>query len=292
MLFNPAAGRGRAGRRVSTVSSILDANGISHTPIASRKQGDIESLVLTAIDEGHQRLLVAGGDGSVHEVVNGILRSGREVEFGVIPIGTGNDFSKASSIPLYWEDAVTLLADRINSGAPGRQIDAGRFNDRYFANGAGIGFDAKVSRIARDIRFPMGDLVYLLAVFRGIWDGVATPEVSIKYGDSNFEGALTLVSFSNGPWIGGMFHMAPMARNDDGMLELVYAKAVTRRRIMTLLPKLLQGTHIDEPEVICSSFRKCEIVAASPVPSHLDGEIQPLQTKFSVEILSNALRLL
>ncbi len=292
MLFNPTAGRGRAGRRVSTVSSILDANGISHTPIASRKRGDIESLVLSAIDEGHQRLLVAGGDGSVHEAVNGILRSGREVEFGVIPIGTGNDFAKASSIPLYWEDAVTLLADRINSGTPGRQIDAGRFNDRYFANGAGIGFDAKVSRIARDIRLPIGDLVYLLAVFRAIWDGIATPEVSIKYGDSNFEGPLTLVSFSNGPWIGGMFHMAPMARNDDGMLELVYAKAVSRRRIMTLLPKIMQGTHLDEPEVFSSSFRKCEIVSASPVPSHLDGEIQPLQTKFSVEILSSALRLL
>ena len=132
----------------------------------------------------------------------------------------------------------------------------------------------------------------MLAVFRGIWDGVATPEVSIKYGDSNFEGALTLVSFSNGPWIGGMFHMAPMARNDDGMLELVYAKAVTRRRIISLVPKILQGTHLDEPEVISSPFRKCEIVAASPVPSHLDGEIQPLQTEFSVEILSSALRLL
>ena len=169
LFFNPTAGRGRARRLVPAISSILDANGISHNPVASREPGDIEALVVSAIDEGHRQLLIAGGDGSVHEAVNGILRSGVDVEFGVIPIGTGNDFAKASSIPLYWEDAATLLADRMCGGSKGRQIDAGRCNDRYFANGAGIGFDARISRIAQSIRLPIGDFVYLLAVFRGLW---------------------------------------------------------------------------------------------------------------------------
>ena len=82
------------------------------------------------------------------------------------------------------------------------------------------------------------------------------------------------------------------AHNDDGVLDLVFAPAVTRRRIMRLLPKIFQGSHIDEPEVIWSPIRKCEIVAAEPVPSHLDGEIQPMQTHFTIEILSGALRLL
>ena len=141
-------------------------------------------------------------------------------------------------------------------------------------------------------RLPIGDFVYLLAVFRGLWEGIATPDVSIRFGDSSFDGALTLANFANGPWVGGMFHIAPMARNDDGLLDLVFAEAVTRRRIMRLLPKILQGTHIDEPEVTWSPIRKCELVATEPVPSHLDGEIQPLQTHFSIEILSGALRLL
>lgn len=292
LFFNPAAGRGRTGRRVTAISGILEANGIAHTPIGSREPGHIETLVRDAINEGHRRLLVAGGDGSVHEAVNGILQSGCDVEFGVIPTGTGNDFAKASSIPLYWEHAAILLADRISSGSPGRQIDAGRCNDRYFANGAGIGFDAKVSRIARDINLPIGDLVYLLAVFRGVWDGIATPHITMQFGDESFDGALTLASFSNGPWIGGMFHIAPMAHNDDGLLDLVYAKAVTRRRIMSLLPKIMRGTHLGEPEVNWSPIKKCELVADAPVPSHLDGEIQPLQTHFSIEVLSGALRLL
>ncbi len=292
LFFNPVAGRGRTGRRAASVSAILDANGIAHTAIASQEPGHLEALVLGAINDGQRKILVAGGDGSIHEAVNGILRSGHEVEFGVIPTGTGNDFAKACSIPLSWEDAATLLADRISSGSPGRQIDAGRCNERFFANGAGIGFDAKVSRISHSINLPIGDLVYLLAVFRGIWDGIATPHVSLRFGDERFEGALTLASFSNGPWVGGMFHIAPMAKNDDGLLDLVYVKAVTRRRIMSLLPKIMQGTHLDAPEVDWKAIRKCELTADAPVPSHLDGEIQPLQTQFSIEVLSGALRLL
>ncbi len=292
LFYNPTAGRGRGVRRAAAISKALDANGIPHTPVASREVGDIEELILTAINEGCRKLLVAGGDGTVHEAVNGILRSGCNVEFSVIPVGTGNDFCKACSIPLHWEDAVTLLADRMNSGTPGRQIDAGRFNDRYFANGAGIGFDAKVSRISRSIRLPIGDLVYVLGVFRGLWDGIATPSVSIRSEDWSFEGPLTLASFCNGPWVGGLFHIAPMARNDDGVLDLVVAEAVTRRRVIRLLPKIMQGQHTHEPEVKLRQIRKCEVVAEEPLPSHLDGEIQPLQKNFSIEILAGALRLL
>ncbi len=292
LFFNPAAGRGRAGRKAQLISQLLDAQGIAHTPIASECQGDMEVRVLESINQGCRKLLVAGGDGSVHETVNGILRSTQKVEFGVIPIGTGNDFAKASNIPLHWEDATALLVERLRSGVPGRPIDAGRCNERYFANGAGIGFDAKVSRMAHSIHLPIGDLIYLLAVFRGIWDGVATPDISLEWDGGRFNGPLTLASLSNGPWVGSMFHIAPMARNDDGALDLVYARAVTRAGILRLLPKILRGRHIDEPEVSWSPAKHCEIIAAAPVPSHLDGEIQPLQTDFRIEVLASALHLL
>jgi YegS/Rv2252/BmrU family lipid kinase len=292
LFFNPTAGRGRASRHAASISQLLDARGISHTLVASEYPGDIEARVLESIHQGCRRLLVAGGDGSVHEAVNGILRSATRVEFGVIPIGTGNDFAKASNIPLHWEDAATLLADRLANTAPGRPIDAGRCNERYFANSLGIGFDAKVSRIAQSIQWPIGDLVYLLAVFRGIWDGIATPQISLRWDGGSFNGPLTLASICNGPWVGGMFHMAPMARNDDGAFELVYAEAVTRTRIMRLLPKILQGRHIDEAEVSWNPLTRCKVIAAAPVPSHLDGEIQPLQTTFDIELLGGALSLL
>ncbi len=292
LFLNPVAGRGRAGRTIPQVTRLLDSVGLVHVLVASESVGDLETKVFDAVSAGAEKILVAGGDGSIHEVVNGILRSGRPIELGVIPIGTGNDFAKACSIPVGWEDAITELAGRLQSNTPARLIDAGRMNDRFFANGAGIGFDAKINRIARDIQWRIGDLVYLAAVFKGIMDGVTTPHVTMKFSGQTVEGPITLANISNGAWVGGMFHIAPMARNDDGELDLVIAGAVSRLRIMALLPKLMLGTHIDQPEITHSRVTRCEITATAPVPSHLDGEVQPLQSNFEIEILEGALRLM
>lgn len=292
LFLNPVAGRGRAGRNISQVAELLGSLGINHVLVKSESVGDLETRVLGAVSAGAKRILVAGGDGSIHEVVNGILRSGKTVALGVIPIGTGNDFAKACAIPIRWVDAVPLLADRILSDTPARPVDAGRMNDRYFANGAGIGFDAKVTRIAREIRWPIGDVVYLVAVFKGMIDGVTTPHVTMQFSGQTYEGPITLANVSNGAWIGGMFHIAPMARNDDGQLDLVFAEPVSRLRIMALLPKLMRGSHIGQPEITHSRITRCQVTAAAPVPSHLDGEVQPMQTHFEIELLEGALRLL
>jgi YegS/Rv2252/BmrU family lipid kinase len=292
LFLNPVAGRGRAGRSIRQIASKLDSLGVSHVLVESESVGNLETKVFDAVSAGAARILVAGGDGSIHEVVNGILRTGNSVELGVIPIGTGNDFAKACSIPVQWEDAVQELAGRLRSNTPARQIDAGRMNDRYFANGAGIGFDAKVNRIARDIRWRIGDLVYLVAILKGMVDGVITPQVTIKFSGQTIEGPITLANVSNGAWVGGMFHIAPMARNDDGELDLILAGPVSRLRILALLPKLIQGSHIEQPEITHVRLTRCQITAAAAVPSHLDGEVQPLQTHFDFEIMKGALRLM
>lgn len=292
VFLNPAAGRGRAARKISRLRSVFDEAGIGITVIESDAPGDLEENVKQAVADGATRIIVAGGDGSVHEAVNGLMQSSGSAAMGVVPIGTGNDFAKACGIPLEWQDAAVLLAQRMRDEAPPRAIDVGRMNERYFANGAGIGFDARVTRIARSIHWPIGDLVYLAAVFRAMWDGIATPELEIRSAGGSRRGPLTLASISNGAWIGGMFHIAPMARNDDGALDLVCAAPVSRRRILALLPLLMRGTHMREPEVSHATIRRCEIQACAPLPSHLDGEVQPLQSRFEFEILPAALSLL
>ena len=292
LYINPLAGRGRAGKCVASLRRLLDSNQIDYELITSSFSGDIEEQIAATTRSGVDRVIVAGGDGSIHERVNGVQRGGGSAALGVIPIGTGNDFAKACSIPLHWEDAATLLADRIRSDAPIRSVDIGRVNERFFANCAGIGFDAKVTQIAHNMNWPIGDLVYLIAVFRAMWDGVITPELQIAYLGETYEGPVTLVNVSNGEWVGGMFHIAPGARNDDGELNLVYAGPVTRRRILTLLPKLLSGTHLGQAEITDRVIKRCTIVSAAPVPSHVDGEIQPLQTFFEIEVVENGLRLL
>ena len=258
----------------------------------SESVGDLESKVAAAVDNGAQRIVVAGGDGSIHEAVNGILSSDRGAALGVVPTGTGNDFAKACDIPLDWQLATQLLADRLTSSPASRSVDVGRCNDRYFANGAGIGFDAKVTRVARSIRLPIGDLVYLLAIFRTMFDGIATPEVTMTADGFEWRGAVTLANISNGPWVGGMFQIAPPAKNADGWFDLVIAKPVTRRRVLSLLPKLMNGEHLNEVEIEHERIQSLTIEANEAIPSHLDGEVQPLQSRFEIELLPGALRLL
>jgi len=292
LFINPAAGRGRAGRRMPRIKDIFVEAGIEVNLHASRAVGDLEEQVCAEVRNGAERIIVAGGDGSVHEAVNGIMLAERPARLGVIPTGTGNDFAKACAIPLDWEHATTLLVDRLSADVSSRRIDIGRMNDRYFANGAGIGFDAKVTSIARSYQWPIGDFVYLLAIFRCMIDGIATPDVTISTDGLHWSGPVTLASISNGPWVGGMFHIAPMANNGDGVFELLIAGPVSRLRIMSLLPKLIRGRHMQEKEISHVSVKHVSIEASAEVPSHLDGEVQPLATRFDIELLPAALDLL
>ena len=292
LFLNPTAGRGRAGRRQPRILELLQKSGVQLDYHASRSVGDLEAQVMRHVDAGATRIVVAGGDGSVHEAVNGIMRSAKNAALGVIPTGTGNDFAKACNIPLNWEHATQLLGDRISARAAPRKIDVGRFNDRFYANGAGIGFDAKVNRIAQSIRLPIGDLVYLLAIFRTLIGGVASPRLRITAEDYTWDGPLTLAAICNGPWVGGMFHIAPMADNADNLMDLLIVKPVTRRRILMLLPKLMSGEHMQEDEILHQPVTNLSIKAEQPIPSHLDGELQPLQTDFRVSVLPSALDLL
>ena len=128
LFLNPTAGRGSAARRKSRILELLDQRDIDVVYHASQSAGDLEAQVLQHVDTGATRIVVVGGDGSVHEGVNGIMRSRNNAALGVIPTGTGNDFAKSCAIPLNWERATQLLADRIADAEKPRQIDidAGR----------------------------------------------------------------------------------------------------------------------------------------------------------------------
>ncbi len=292
LFLNPTAGRGRAGKREPRIRELLERCRRPVEVHLSDGVGDLEKRVLHQVEAGARRIVVAGGDGSVHEACNGILRAGTPASLGVIPSGTGNDFAKACDVPLDWERATTLLAQRIETGDAGRVVDAGRMNGRYFANGAGIGFDAKVTQIARSYRVPIGDLVYLLAIFRGMAAGIATPRLRITADGAVWDGPLTLANIANGPWVGGMFHIAPMAHNGDGRFDLIIAAPVSRRRILTLLPTLMSGRHVTEKEITHEQVTEVLVEADEPVLSHLDGEMQPPLRRFEISLLPGALQLL
>lgn len=291
LFLNPAAGRGRSGKRALRIRELLSDRGFPLEVHLSERTGDLEEQVRLCVENGAQRVVVAGGDGSVHEATNGIMRANGDAVLGVIPTGTGNDFAKAAGITLDWEHATKLLADRIAAGEQSRRVDVGKMNDRYFANGAGVGFDARVTRIARSYRAPIGDLVYLLAIFRGMAEGIATPNMRITTDRDVRTGPITLANVASGPWIGGMFNIVPTARNDDGKFDLLIVAPVSRPRILALLPKLMSGKHMGEKEITHEPVTHILIEADEPVDSHLDGEMQPMQQRFEIELLAGALRL-
>ncbi|MEJ2274756.1 MAG: diacylglycerol kinase family lipid kinase [Woeseiaceae bacterium] len=292
LFLNPTAGRGRAGRREARIREMLRSSGLRVEVHRSCGPGDLEQRVEHQVEQGSQHIVVMGGDGSVHEAVNGIVRAGRNAALGLIPSGTGNDFAKACGVPLDWERAVRLVAERVAAGQGGRTIDVGRMNDRYFANGAGIGFDARVTAIAHSYRVPIGDLVYLLGILQGMAEGIATPRMRLVADDVIWDGPLTLANVANGPWVGGMFHIAPMADPGDGWFDLMLAAPVSRRRILSLLPALMRGRHVGEPEIVHTPVTRLVVEADEPVVAHLDGELQSPQRRFDIELLPGALQLL
>jgi diacylglycerol kinase (ATP) len=292
LFLNPTAGRGRAGQRLQHIEALFRDAGIRLNVIESLSMGDLERKVTAHVNSGADRLVVAGGDGSIHEAVNGIMRADASASLGIIPTGTGNDFAKACGITLDWQEACRDLAQRVASNQTYRRIDVGRMNDRYFANGVGIGFEAKVTKVARSYHWPIGDLVYLLAILRCLFDGVSTPELNIEADQIKRRSPVTLTSICNGSWVGGMFHIAPMAANDDGKLELLIAEPVSRLRVLTLLPKLMRGQHMGEKEISHHSVSAVTITAAAPVESHLDGEVQALQERFEIDLCAAGLDLL
>ena len=181
LFVNLTAGRGRAGKRLPRIEELLGAAGVVLEKHLSNDVGDLEQQVQAAVDGGADRIIVAGGDGSVHEAVNGIMAGAGTARLGVIPTGTGNDFAKASDIPLDWEHATRLLGDRIVADATWRRIDVGRMNERYFVNGVGIGLDARVTKVARSYRWPIGELVYLVAIFRAMAEGIAIARETVAW---------------------------------------------------------------------------------------------------------------
>ena len=292
VVLNPTAGRGRAAEKVPVIRAMLENAGVDFELVLSTARHDMENRIRDAVLAGTTRVIAGGGDGSIHEACNGILGAGNTAGLGIIPIGTGNDFIKGAGITMDWRRAAIDLIDRIKQDVPARSVDAGRMNDRFFANGAGVGFDAKINYLSQNIRLKIGGIVYLIGVVKGLADGVITTDVSMSYSGGEYTGPVTLANVANGPWIGGVFHIAPMADNADGEFDLIYADPLTRLQVLPLIPKIMRGTHVNTPVVHHRRIRRITIEASAPVPAHMDGEVAPTGTHFEIEVLPGALQLL
>lgn len=305
LLVNPVAGRGKGRKLAELLHDQLQGSGIACELHYTR--APLEAIeIVRALADRHDRILVAGGDGTWCEAVNGAMLANRRPVLGLIPIGTGNDFAKMLGYGDDWRAACEAIVrgrtrpvdiGRCRYGLPKEPVAKAPAPGqgkaaacRYFANGAGIGFDAQVSREARRIRYLHGNAVYLLAVARTLLLSYATPHVTIEHDHGTLEQTITLIAAANGRCYGGAFHIAPDAVIDDGYLELVCARGMGRLRILGLLPKVLRGRHIDSPDVTTLRTRKVIISSEVPLPVHLDGEVLTEEAiRLEIDLLPGAL---
>jgi len=296
LIINPRAGHGRGRRYARRIRRYLESSGVRFSASFSRNSGDVEQQTRAACASGCRHIVVVGGDGTIHEAVNGILAAGTgagaDPALGLIPLGTGNDFAKALGMPMRWRAACDLIVARIRNGQY-RRIDAGRCNDYFFANGIGIGLDARVTVASQRWKWLPGSLSYVVGLLQVLAAGIPASGARIRCDGELLEGRFSMAVACNGQWVGGVFNIAPRARNDDGQLQLVLAQALDRRQVLRLAPKVIKGTHEGIPEARFIDFRQLEIELERGFPVEADGEVRALSARhLRIELLPGALTVL
>ncbi|MCP4415420.1 MAG: diacylglycerol kinase family lipid kinase [Chloroflexi bacterium] len=289
VVLNPYANRWRAGSLVDEVRAAFTAVSLQPDIVLTEKPGQGITLAETAVAQGFDAVVAAGGDGTLNEVANGLLRAAgddKTVPFGILPLGTANDFSDMVGLPRDLNKAVQIFA----AGAT-RQIDAGRVNDYFFINNCAVAMEPMVTLENIRMKRLSGELRYVVALLRSLvklkaWD------MQVRWDDGGHDGPAYLLSVCNGPRTGG-FYMAPNASVDDGLFDFVFAPQVPKLTVIHILLKLFRKSHIFHPQVIYGRSRRLSISSNPGTPIHADGEIiAETATQIEYEILPGKLTLL
>jgi len=274
IILNPMADMGNAYQVASDLRPIVaeygraDWSGTVYPTHATE-------LAEQAGEQGFDMVIAMGGDGTVHEVVNGLMHVPEERRpiMGVVPVGSGNDFAHSIGVPM---DSAHALAHALH-GEPS-QVDIGLMTDEngrqeYFDNTVGIGFDAVVTIRSHKLPVVRGFLMYLTAVIQTIVLNHEPARMQLEADGEKWEQTNLMVAVCNGPREGGGFMVAPDARNDDGVLNYAMIKKCSRPMMFRLIPEVMNGTHGRFDLVKLGTCRTFSLESERPVYIHADGEI-------------------
>jgi len=271
VLVNPAAGGGRALRSVAWLRERLAARPEARLEI-TRRPGDAEALAADAGRRGHDRVIAVGGDGTVQEVVNGLLAGGAGAGMGIVPLGSGNDLARSLGLP-----TETASAWRIAIGHATRRIDAARARngsgaERWFASAGGIGFDAQVAAAMADRSgWQAGRAGYVLTTLAEL-RRFDNRHVRLTIDGASETADVLFVAIANGAFYGGGMRIAPGASVDDGLLDVCVVGDISRLTVLRQLRNLYRGTHVAHPAVSMRSGTSVEADGDRGTRIHLDGE--------------------
>jgi len=282
LIANPAARRGNTQLIISRTLELLAKRGIAYD-LALTAGPKEAGLIARAACRDYDVIVAIGGDGTVNEVIQGMVFS--DTPLGIIPGGTGNDFVRSLRIPNRLEQAVDIVL-----AGQTRRIDVGKINGTYFANNIGFGFDAAVNITTYSMSSNTGGLsLYLRALVRTL--GKYRPvQLAITMNGRTIDQETFLLSIGNGTTCGGGFKLTPHAKLDDQLLDVTLLKPLPLASLLWHFPKVFLGT-IDRAS--CASLeRTTELTVTSngPVPIQVDGEIFPgNETNYHVSMIPRAL---
>jgi len=274
-IVNPNANMGQAWRLAADLRPVMAEFGGADWAGTVYPTHAIE-LTRQAVEDGYDLIIAAGGDGTAHEVVNGLMEFPPEQRprLGIVPLGSGNDFAHAMGMD---EDPSKAL-QQIFTGEP-HPIDIGVMEDdrgrrEYFDNTVGIGFDAIVTIYSHSMPLLRGFLMYLAAVIKTIFLNHKPFHVEIALdGGETWEDSLLMLVLCNGPREGGGFHISPGASSNDGIFNLLAVRAVSRAMMFRLLPEFMRGTHLRFPQIRAETFQTLSLHSDRPLYIHCDGEV-------------------
>jgi diacylglycerol kinase (ATP) len=264
LIINPRAGRWKTAWNESALRALFEPIGFGVSVHVTRGPGDARQVA--AERAGSADVIgVVGGDGTVHEVANGVVP--RATPIVVVPSGSGNDFASLLSCPKTPRELAEVIA-----GGWGADLDVIDLGTRYCVNSAGLGFEGLVNRLSHGYGRIGGRTRYVIALFRALRLYHSTRlTIETSRGDK-FSGEMLLVSIGNGRRTGGAFHLTPGAFPDDGLIDVCLVESMSRRRMLLILPRALDGSLVTRPEVRIVRAESLVVGTESPCPMHVDGE--------------------
>ena len=291
IVVNPTARRGNGARSVPLIHTAMTRLGAEFEIVQTQRPEHATEIAQQAASGNYEAVVAVGGDGTVNEVANGLLRAAdggpTAIPIGVIPVGSGNDFAY---MMLHSDLSIEEACERLLKGQ-NKLVDVGTVtadgdNFRFFANGLGIGFDAQVSIESRRIKILRGFLMYFWAVLRTIFLHYNPVPVTVTCDDLSSTQPLLMVTTAVGQRHGGGFYVTPFAMADDGLLDVCIAGNVSRPAIFPLIPRFMNGSHVTHPK--CTLLQGHKVAVSSPVglAAHIDGEIYTFDAqRFEMESL-------
>jgi diacylglycerol kinase (ATP) len=288
-IVNPAAGGGRSAKLAGPALAGLREKGLKIDVVASTGPGHAIELAREAYEQGYRRFVAVGGDGTAHEILNGVYeraRGNERIALGFLPLGTGNSFLRDFAKDGAGASLEALIADRK------RAVDLIRLThakgEVYSFNLLSLGFTADVGSLTNRYFKPFGYLGYLLGVFVRVVQ-LRRRAFRLRCDDDKEwnESRCLFLSFSNSKFTGGTMLIAPQADPTDGLIEFVRWGPIGRIGLLRMLPKLYDGTHIEHPLASRRAVRHIEFGVQVPVDVLIDGEIAALEC-LSLDIIPAA----